>query len=165
MLLDTSRAHIARLELQGFPPLTDEQLDRLEKAGNAVRPPFSQGEIDELRAAMHAVRSTAVEQANKAVQDIAERAGQIFDTSGRQDTRGHKETGKPTPDPFALASRPRFLTDIVEVADAAREDVQYLVRELPARQASPAWRRAGPDHDDFRAPTTGRGGGRAGEVP
>ena len=31
-MLGTSRAHIARLELQGSPPLTDEQLDRLEKA-------------------------------------------------------------------------------------------------------------------------------------
>ena len=54
-LLGTSRAHIARLELHGSPQLTDEQLDRLEKASDAVRPPFSRDEIDELRKAMQAV--------------------------------------------------------------------------------------------------------------
>ena len=74
-LLGTSRAHIARLELHGSPPLTDEQLDRLEKAGDAVRPPFSRAEIDELRTAMHTVRSATIEQADKAVEDIATRAG------------------------------------------------------------------------------------------
>ena len=56
-LLGTSRAHIARLELHGSPQLTDEQLDRLEKASDAVRPPFSRDEIDELRKAMQAVRA------------------------------------------------------------------------------------------------------------
>src|SRR5580704_2819342 len=89
-LLGTSRAHIARLELQGSPPLTDEQLDRLERAGDAVRPPFSRAEIDELRTAMRTVRSATIEQAHKAVAGIATRAGlgQIFPATDQAGAQG-----------------------------------------------------------------------------
>ena len=128
VLLDTSRAHIARLELQGSPLLTEEQLDRLEKAGDTVRPPFSRDEIDELRAAMHTVSAAAVERADKAVQGIADRAGEIFaatDPGGR----GHADSAA-APDPFAGGiSRPRFLTGISQAVDAAQDDVEHLVRE------------------------------------
>ena len=105
-LLGTSRAHIARLELYGSPPLTDEQLDRLEKAGDAVRPPFSRTEIDELRVAMHTVRSATVEQANKAVEDIATRAGlgQIFPTTDRADEQ--QDEDEPPGDPHKRADHP-----------------------------------------------------------
>lgn len=142
MLLDTSRAHIARLELQGYPPLTEEQLDRLEKAGDAVRPPFSRAEIDELRAAMHTVRATAVEQADKAVKDIAGRAGRIFATTDQGKPEDEDSTS-PTPDPFASASRPRFLTEISQVVKAAQEDTEHLAQERRTRRHS----RAGAEPD------------------
>jgi hypothetical protein len=137
MLLETSRAHIARLELHGYPPLTDEQLDRLEKAGDAVRPPFSRAEIDELRAATHTVRATAVEQADRAVKDIAGRASQIFATTDS----GAPENSHPlasVPDPFASASRPRFLTEMSQVVRAAQEDIEHLARELRTQRRSRA---------------------------
>lgn len=136
VLLDTSRAHIARLELQGFPPLTDEQLDRLEKAGDAVSPPFSRTEIDELRTAMHAVRATTVEQASKAVQDIAGRAGKIFVTTGKPGEREQENSRKKPPDPFASSPRPRFLTEISQVVNAAQEDVEHLVLGRQTRPPS-----------------------------
>jgi hypothetical protein len=136
-LLGTTRAHIARLELQGSPPLTDEQLDRLEKAGDAVRPPFSRGEIDELRTAMHTIPSATIEQANKAVEDIAARVGlgQIFPAVDRADEPGDEDT-RPA-DPFGDSSRPTFLTDISEAMEAAREDIKYLARERRTRPRSP----------------------------
>ena len=129
-MLGTSRAHIARLELHGSPPLTDEQLDRLEKAGDAVRPPFSRAEIDELRTAMHTVRSATIEQANKAVEDIAARAGlgQIFRTTDRAAEQGDEDT--PPDNPFSDSNpRPKFLTEISEAMEAAREDIKYLAWE------------------------------------
>ena len=137
-LVGASRAHIARLELQGSPPLTDEQLDRLEKAGDAVRPPFSRTEIDELRVAMHTVRAATIEQANKAVEDIATRAGlgQIFpaaDLAGEQE-----DEGTPPDDPFASSSRPKFLTEISQAVEAAQEDIKYLAWERRTRQPSRA---------------------------
>jgi hypothetical protein len=138
-LLGTSRAHIARLELHGSPPLTDEQLDRLEKAGDAVRPPFSRTEIDELRVAMHTVRSATVEQANKAVEDIATRAGlgQIFPTTDRADEQ--QDEDEPPGDPFADSNwRPKFLTDIAAAMEAAREDIKYLAWERRTGQPSEA---------------------------
>lgn len=136
-LLGTSRAHIARLELHGSPPLTDEQLDRLERAADAVQPPFSRAEIDELRAAMHAVSAATVEQADKAVQGIAHRASQIFATTDQPGGRRH-EGSTPTPNPFASSSRPRFLTETSQVVKAAQEDVEHLIRERRARQPYPA---------------------------
>ena len=141
-LLGTSRAHIARLELQGTPPLTDEQLDRLERAGDAVRPPFSRAEIDGLRVAMHAVRSAAVEQANKAVEDIVTRAGlgQIFPTTDRADGQGDEDT--PPDDPFASSSRPKFLTNMSEAMGAAQEDIKYLAWD---RRTRPGRARTEPD--------------------
>ena len=132
-LLGTSRAHIARLELQGSPPLTDEQLDRLQKAGDAIQPPLNSTEIDELRSAMHKVGAAAVAQADKAVHDIADRAGQVFDTVGRHEP-GHQHSTLAAPDPFASTSRPKFLTDISQVVGAAQEDIEHLIRERPARQ-------------------------------
>ena len=132
--LGTSRAHVARLELHGFPPLTDEQLDRLQKAGDAVRPPFSRTEIDELRAAMHTVRAAAVAQADKAVQDMAGRAGQIFAATA-SDERALAYS-PPPPDPFAASSRPRFLTGMPEVVTAVQEDIEHLVRERRDRSAA-----------------------------
>jgi hypothetical protein len=137
-LLDTSRAHIARLELHGSPPLTDEQLDQLEKAGDAVRPPFSRAEIGELRAAMRTVRAASIEQANKAVDDIAARAGlgQIFPATDRPDEQGDKDT--PPDNPFADSSRPRFLTDMSDAMEAAREDIEYLAWERRTGQHSQA---------------------------
>jgi transcriptional regulator with XRE-family HTH domain len=77
-LLGTSRAHIARLELHGSPPLTDEQLNRLQRAGDTIQPPFSRDEMGELRGAMQAAGTSAVEQTDQAVRDIAVRAAQIF---------------------------------------------------------------------------------------
>jgi hypothetical protein len=138
-LLGTSRAHIARLELHGSPPLTDEQLDRLEKAGDAVRPPFSRAEIDELRTAMHTVRSATIEQANKAVEDIATRAGlgQIFPTTDR--AAEQKDEDAPPDSPFSDSDRrPKFLTDISEAMEAAREDIEYLAWERRTRRRSQA---------------------------
>ena len=133
VLLDTSRAHIARLELQGSPLLTEEQLDRLEKAGDTVRPPFNRDEIDELRAAMHTVSAAALERADKAVQGIADRAGEIFaatDPGGR----GHADSAA-APDPFAGGiSRPGFLTGISQAVEAAQDDVENLVRERLVRE-------------------------------
>jgi transcriptional regulator with XRE-family HTH domain len=138
-LLGTSRAHIARLELHGSPPLTDEQLDRLEKAGDTVRPPFSRAEIDELRVAMRTVRSTTVEQANKAVEDIATRAGlgQIFPTTDRAAEQGDEDT--PLDNPFSDSNRrPKFLTDISKAMESAREDIKYLAWERRTGQRSGA---------------------------
>lgn len=134
-LVGTSRAHIARLELQGSPPLTDEQLDRLEKAGGAIRPSFSSTEIDELRSVMHKVGAAAIAQADKAVQDIVGRAGQIFATTGRGE-RGHEHSPPIVLDPFASASRPRFLTDISQVVAVAQEDIEHLLRERRTRRPS-----------------------------
>ena len=133
-LLGTSRAHIARLELDGFPPLTDEQLDRLEKAGDAVRPAFNRTEIDGLRVAMHTVPSATIEQANKAVEDIATRAvlGQIFPTTGGADEQ--QDEDKPPGDPFASSDRPKFLTGISQAMEAAQEDIDYLAWERRAGQ-------------------------------
>ena len=73
--------------------LTGKQLGRLEKAGDAVRPPFSPAEIDELRTAMRTVRSATIEQAHKAVEDIATRAGlgQIFPATDRADDQGDED--------------------------------------------------------------------------
>jgi hypothetical protein len=132
-LLGTSRAHIARLELQGSPPLTDEQLGRLEKVGDAIQPPFSSAEIDELRSVMHKVGAAAIAQADKAVQDIAGRADQIFATTGLDEQRREPSLHE-VPDPFAAESRPRFLTAISQVARAAQDDIEYLIRECPTRQ-------------------------------
>ena len=133
-LLGTSRAHVARLELHGFPPLTEEQLDRLEKAGDAVRPPFSRNEISELRQAMRAVGTAAIKQADKAVKDIASGAAQIFPSpSTRPVSLGHRpgerrrEAAPPAaPDPFTSSSRPMFVTGISQVVDAAEEDIKHL---------------------------------------
>jgi len=137
-LLGTSRAHIARLELHGSPPLTDEQLDRLEKAGDAVRPPFSRTEIDELRVAMRTVRSATVEQAHQAVEDIATRAGlgQIFPTTDQADEQGAEDT--PPGNPFADSNRPKFLTTMCETMEAAQDDIKYLAWEHRTRQPSQA---------------------------
>lgn len=132
-LLGTSRAHIARLELQGSPPLTNEQLGRLEKAGDAIQPPFSSAEIDELRSVMHKVGAAAIAQTDKAVQDIAGRAGQIFATTGRGEQR-HEHSPQAVHDPFEAGSRPRFLTDTSQVAQAAQDDIEHLVQERRIRQ-------------------------------
>jgi hypothetical protein len=134
-LLGTSRAHITRLELQGAPPLTDEQLGRLEKVGDAIQPPFSSAEIDELRSVMHQVGAAAIAQADKAVQDIACRAGQIFATTGRDEQRP-EPSPQVVPDQFATESRPRFLTAISQVAQAAQDDIEHLVRERRTRWPS-----------------------------
>jgi hypothetical protein len=134
-LLGTSRAHIARLELHGSPPLTDEQLGRLEKVGDAIQPPFSSAEIDELRSVMHTVGAAAIAQADRAVQDIADRAGQIFATTGRDEQRPEPPP-QAVPDPFAAESRPRFLTAISQVAQAAQDDIDHLVRERRSRRPS-----------------------------
>ena len=134
-LLGTSRAHIARLELHGSPPLTDEQLDRFEKAGDAIRPPFSRTEIDELRSVMNKVGATAIAQADKAVHDIVGRAGQIFATTGRGEP-GHEHLPSAIPDPFAWPSQSRFLTDISQVVQAAQEDIEYLIRQCQASHPS-----------------------------
>ena len=138
-MLGTSRAHIARLELHGSPLLTDEQLGRLEKAGDAVRPPFSRAEIDELRVAMRTVRSATLEQANKAVEDIATRVGldQIFPPTDRADEQGDEDT--PPDNPFADTNpRPKFLTDTSEAMEAAREDMKYLAWERRTGQRGQA---------------------------
>lgn len=133
-LLGTSRAHIARLELHGSPQLTDEQLDRLEKASDAVRPPFSRDEIDELRKAMQAVGPAAIEQADKAVQDLAARAGQIFgDHPGE---RKYEDPPPAVPDPFVSSSRPMFLTTVTQAVTALQEDLEHLIRQRRARQPS-----------------------------
>lgn len=137
-LLDTSRAHIARLELHGSPPLTDEQLDRLERAGDAVQPPFSRAETGELRAAMRTVRAAAIELAGEAVDDIAARVGlgQIFPATDRPDEQEDQDT--PPGNPFADSSRPKFLTDTSEAMEAAREDMKYLAWERRTGQRSQA---------------------------
>lgn len=135
-LVGSSRAHIARLELHGSPPLTDEQLDRLEKAGDAVRPPFSRAEIDELRSAMRTVRAATVAQADKAVRDLATRASQIFGTTGSSVEQGHEDLLSAASNPFASGERPRFLTEISEVVKAAQEDVELLARERRTGQPS-----------------------------
>lgn len=136
-LLGTSRAHVARLEIHGVPTLTDAQLDRLEKAGDAVRPPFSRDEIGELRKAMHAVSSAAIKQADKAVREIAAGGVQIFPSrnagSAVADDHpgGHRVEAVPpsVPDPFASSSRPTFLTGISQIAAAAEEDIEHLARQ------------------------------------
>jgi hypothetical protein len=142
-LLGTSRAHVARLELQGFPPLTDEQLDRLEKAGDAVRPPFSPAEISELRKAMRSVGPDAIKQADKAVRDIAAGAAQIFPPRSAGTNGGDSDISKQrhgaaapaAPEPFASSSRPKFLAGISSVVDAAEEDIKHLTRQYEAGQA------------------------------
>ena len=138
-LLGTSRAHVARLELHGFPTLTDEQLDRLEKAGDAVRPPFSRDEIGELRRAMHAVSSAAIKQADKAVKEIAARAVQMFPSRNAGSVASDHPDGQRAgavppsiPDPFASSSRPMFLTGISQIAAAAEEDIEHLARQCRA---------------------------------
>lgn len=141
-LLGTSRAHIARLELHGSPPLTDEQLGRLEKVGDAIQPPFSRAEIDELRSVMHQVGAAAIAQADKAVQDIAGRADQIFATTGLDEQRP-ESSPQAVLDPFAAESRPRFLTAISQVVQAAQDDIEHLVRE---RRTQPP-RRPGAEPD------------------
>src|SRR5690349_12479080 len=94
-LLQTSRAHVARLELHGFPLLTDEQLDRLEKVGDAIRPPLTREEVLELRKAMQLVETTAVKQADEAVQDIAARAAQIFPSRDASGDLARNPSGEP----------------------------------------------------------------------
>ncbi len=136
ILVATSRAHIARLELRGYPALTEEQLDRLEKAGNVVRPPFSRAEIDELRSAMHTAKASAVEQADKALHGIADRAGQIFAPPGRLGERGHEDVPEAAPDPFAAGSRPRFLTELPQVLNALQDDIEHLIRDRRSRRPS-----------------------------
>lgn len=149
-LLGTSRAHVARLELHGYPTLTDEQLDRLERARDAVQPPFSSGEIGELRKANRSVGAAAIRQADKVVRDIAGGSTQIFPLrevlppvpGDRPD--GQQQAAPPGfPDPFAFSSRPMFLTAISEVVDAAIEDIKHLTWQ---RQASgPGLATAKPD--------------------
>ena len=134
ILVATSRAHIARLELQGTPVLTEEQLDRLEKAGDVVQPPFSRAEIDELRVAMHTARASAVEQADRALQGIADRANQIFAPADRPGEQGHGDLPETFPDPFAEGSRPSFLTEMSQVLDALQGDVEHLARECRDRR-------------------------------
>lgn len=129
-LLGTSRAHVARLELNGFPLLTDEQLDRLERAGDAVRPPFTSSEIGELRKAMQVVGGAAILQADKAVKDIAAGAAQLFPPrNGRLDVTGDRPGGSRHgvgADPFESSRRPKFLTGISDVVEAAEADIRYL---------------------------------------
>jgi hypothetical protein len=136
ILVATSRAHIARLELEGSPPLTEEQLDRLEKAGDVVQPPFSRAEIDELRAAMHTARATAVEQAERAVQGIADRADQIFAPADRPGEREHEDLPEASTDPFAEGSRPSFLTEMSQVLNALQDDIEHLARKCRSRPPS-----------------------------
>ena len=143
-VLGTSRAHLARLELHGSPRLTDQQLDRLEKAGDAIRPPFSRAEIDELRAAMQAVRADAIEQAAKAVEDITARPGQIFTalstsprTAGAVPELPPGNADPDLPDPFASSKRPEFLTDVPEIVKAAEDDIRHLARQHQGAQAPP----------------------------
>jgi hypothetical protein len=144
-LLGTSRAHVARLELHGYPTLTDDQLDRLERARDAVRPPFSSGEIDELRKANRSVGAAAIRQADKAVRDIAGGGTQIFPLhedvtpfSGDRPDGQHRATPPAVPDPFESSSRPMFLTGISEVVDAAIEDIKHLTRQRQASGTFPA---------------------------
>jgi hypothetical protein len=132
-LLGTSRAHIARLELHGFPPLTEEQLDRLRKAGDTIIPPFTRAEIGELRGAMQAVSAAAVEQTDRAVGAMAIRAAQIFSLwqggpsplerypDGSEPHAGLSDASGQVP-----AGRPAFLTSLSEVADAVKEDIGFL---------------------------------------
>lgn len=127
-LVGTSRAHIARLELHGFPPLTEEQLDRLHKAGDSVRPPFSRREVDELRDAMRAVDAAAVEQTNKVVSAIAVRAAQTF---ALWNTEANPAWSRPGEQPDASArtrseGRPLLLTSLAQAADAVEEDIIRL---------------------------------------
>jgi hypothetical protein len=146
-LLGTSRARIARLELHGSPPLTDEQLDRLEKGGDAVRPPFSRAEIDELRTAMRTVRSATIAQAHKAVEDIVTRTrlGQIFPATDRVGEQRDEDTSPE--DPFADSRRPGFLTEMSQAIEAAQEDIRYLARERRTEQ--PSWASAEPGDPDM----------------
>jgi transcriptional regulator with XRE-family HTH domain len=138
-LLGTSRARIARLELDGAPPLTDEQLDRLEKAGDTVRPPFSRTEIEELRAAMRATGTGVVAQTDQAVKDIAVRVAQIFapprsPTSEPGHRPGHEQAaGAAMP---TRPSGPLFLTTMRQIAEAAHDDIRRLAACLPAGRPS-----------------------------
>jgi transcriptional regulator with XRE-family HTH domain len=133
-LLGTSRAHIARLELHGTPSLTDEQLDRLQKAGDTVRPPFSREEIDELREAMQAAGTAAIEQTDQAVRDIALRAAQIFALRKAGSGDLERSSDEPQPrtavraatGPSAASNGPMFLTAMSQVAGAAEEDIKHL---------------------------------------
>ena len=84
---------------------------------------------------MHKVGAAAIAQTDKAVQDIAGRAGQIFATTGRGEQR-HERSPQAVPDPFEAERRPRFLTDISQVAQAAQDDIEHLVQER--RTGSPA---------------------------
>jgi hypothetical protein len=145
--LHTSRAHVARLELHGFPRLTDEQLDRLEKAGDVIRPPFSADEISELRRAMRAVSMVTIKQADKAVRDIAAGTVQIFPFLSAATESAIKRTHRARPcamaDPFVTANRPKFLTGITEAVAAVEEDLKLLARQL--RTGQPSWSGAKPD--------------------
>ena len=144
-LLRTSRAHVARLELHGFPPLTDEQLDRLEAPGDVICPPFSADEIGELRKAMRMVSTVAIRQADQAVRDIAAGAVQIFPFRDAAPESAIERSARPRPlavaDPFAAASRPKFLTGI-EAAVAAI-DLRLLAGQL--RTGQPGWSGAKPN--------------------
>ena len=88
---------------------------------------------------MHTVRSATIEQADKAVEDIATRAGlgQIFPATDRADEHGDEDT--PPDNPFTDTNpRPKFLTDTSEAMEAAREDIKYLAWERRTGQRSQA---------------------------
>ena len=89
---------------------------------------------------MHTVRTAAVEQADKAVQGIADRTAQIFAAPGPGEW-GQEDSS--APDPFAASPRPRFLTEISQAVKAAQEDVEHLARK--GRPGPPARAGAEPD--------------------
>ena len=82
--------------------------------------------------------AATVEQAERAIQDIATRAGlgQIFPATDQPGERIHEDSPL-TPNPFASSSRPRFVTEISQVVKAAQEDVEHLIwqrRAMPPRR-------------------------------
>ena len=128
-LLQTSRAHLAKLELYGSPLLSDDQLDRLETARSAIHPPFSHAEIEELRTAMRVVGPNAIEQAHKAVRDIAARADRGFISPKPRRSTAETVPGQQADlRPFASPPRPRFLTNLSAIVAAAEEDIKHLAR-------------------------------------
>ena len=145
-LLGTSRAHVARLELHGYPTLTDEQLDQLEHSRAAVRPPFTLSEIDELRKANRSVGAAAIRQADKAVKDITGGGAQIFPlrnphsfiAGDRPGGRRHQMSPSDLPDPFSLFPRPTFLSGIPQIVEAAIDDIRNLTRQRQPAAPSPA---------------------------
>ena len=91
--------------------------------------------IADIACRMRAVQPGPVEQADKAVKDLAARAGRIFTAASSPGKRQDGAAAPDGPNPFASSSRPMFLTTISQVVAAAEADVKHLAWQCHADQA------------------------------